>query len=289
MPQTIFHGLAVERKTTGMIDGHAHVFLRSLALLAERRYTPDRDAPVTTYLEALTRHGLAGGLVVQPSFLGTDNSYLLNALETANANENGPRLWGVVSVPPEMPPDTLAEYGSRGVVGARLNLIGRELPDLGNPAWRRFFRTLNDLDWHLEVHLEGHRLPLVLDGLRALCRKVVIDHFGLPDPRPPYSCPGFRYLRSAEPDGLWVKTTGPYRVFADVGFDVAVEVCTLLYRALAESLGPGALIWGSDWPWTQNVGGQSFGDTLDWYHRWSAESSSPGSAGDWVESLLPVR
>src|SRR5438876_523740 len=62
------------------IDSHAHVFSRGLKLAATRRYAPDYDATLAEYLNHLGAHGLSHGVLVQPSFLGTDNSYLLPAL-----------------------------------------------------------------------------------------------------------------------------------------------------------------------------------------------------------------
>jgi predicted TIM-barrel fold metal-dependent hydrolase len=63
------------------IDSHAHVFSRDLHLIGARRYTPEYDATLGQYLEHLQTHGLSHGVLVQPSFLGTDNSYLLAALK----------------------------------------------------------------------------------------------------------------------------------------------------------------------------------------------------------------
>ena len=63
------------------IDAHAHVFSRALNLAATRRYTPGYDAMLAQYLTHLQNHGLSHGVLVQPSFLGTDNSYLLAALQ----------------------------------------------------------------------------------------------------------------------------------------------------------------------------------------------------------------
>jgi hypothetical protein len=59
------------------IDTHAHVFERGLPLANARRYAPGYDAPLSAYLAQLDAHGLSNGVLIQPSFLGTDNSYLL--------------------------------------------------------------------------------------------------------------------------------------------------------------------------------------------------------------------
>ncbi len=65
------------------IDAHAHVFSKDLSLTSGRRYSPDYDATVQAYLAHLHEHGLSHGVLVQPSFLGTDNRFLFDALAQA--------------------------------------------------------------------------------------------------------------------------------------------------------------------------------------------------------------
>ncbi len=80
------------------IDTHAHVFERGLPLANARRYAPGYDAPLSAYLAQLDAHGLSNGVLIQPSFLGTDNSYLLAALKQAPQ-----RLRGVAVIDPTAP------------------------------------------------------------------------------------------------------------------------------------------------------------------------------------------
>lgn len=113
---------------TAAVDTHAHVFHQGLALADTRRHTPDYDATLAQYLELLDGHGLSHGVLVQPSFLGTDNSHLLQALRAAPA-----RLRGVAVVDPAIDDPGLQALAAAGVVGIRLNLIGLDLPDLAAP------------------------------------------------------------------------------------------------------------------------------------------------------------
>ena len=85
-----------------VIDSHAHVFLRGLQLAPNRRYAPDYDAPLERYLAELDANGVTHGVLVQPSFLGTDNSYLVECLGRA-----GGRLRGVAVVDPATAPEAL--------------------------------------------------------------------------------------------------------------------------------------------------------------------------------------
>src|SRR5258708_22274183 len=80
-PQGVLPVSAVPRfAIASSVDTHAHVFERGLPMPDARRYAPDEDALLGTYLHHLDTHGMAHGVLVQPSFLGTDNSYLLQAL-----------------------------------------------------------------------------------------------------------------------------------------------------------------------------------------------------------------
>src|ERR1700752_4066277 len=68
------------RHITG-IDAHAHVFVRGLPLAPTRRHAPDYDATLTAYSALLQRHAISHAVLVQPSFLGTDNSFFLDVLK----------------------------------------------------------------------------------------------------------------------------------------------------------------------------------------------------------------
>src|ERR1700704_4906010 len=62
------------------IDAHAHVFVRGLKLAMDARYAPDYDASWETLLSLAAANGVGRAVILQPSFLGFDNSYLLGAL-----------------------------------------------------------------------------------------------------------------------------------------------------------------------------------------------------------------
>src|SRR5256885_1848679 len=171
------------------VDTHAHVFERGLPMPDARRYAPDEDALLGTYLHHLDTHGVAHGVLVQPSFLGTDNSYLLQALRAQPQ-----RLRGVAVVDESTGDEQLQALADAGVVGMRLNLIGLPLPDLNAPGWRRVLEQANTLGWHVELHLQAGRLPDLLPALLAAGCRVVVDHFGRPDPALGVRDPGFGYL-----------------------------------------------------------------------------------------------
>jgi predicted TIM-barrel fold metal-dependent hydrolase len=242
------------------IDGHAHVFARDLKPTQAARYAPDYDATLADYLALLDAHGLSHGVLVQPSFLGTDNSYLLQALAQAPS-----RLRGVVVVEPDIAPEALEAMAALGVKGVRLNLVGRDLPDLGEARWQAFFRRLNDLGWHVELHRRLEDLPGLLSPLLAAGCRVVVDHYGRADARLGIDQPGFQQLLASGREGLvWVKVSALYRLTGSATEQLRFAGEAL--PALREHLGEGRLLWGSDWPHTQHERQVDTGEALAKLH-----------------------
>lgn len=235
------------------VDTHAHVFQRGLPLTDSRRYTPDYDAALDTYLQLLNTHDIGRAVLVQPSFLGTDNRYLLQAL-----SRDMHRLRGVAVVTPDVSEEELAALHARGVTGIRLNLIGQALPDLGTKSWTPLFDRLSRLGWHVELHRNAQDLAPMLDRLLEAGIPVVVDHFGRPDPEKGIHDPGFRTLLGYGRTGrVWVKVSGAYRC-AIPGSDFVREATSLLVEHFVAE----RLMWGSDWPHTQHEQVMNYGESL---------------------------
>ncbi len=233
------------------IDTHAHVFQHGLALAAKRRYTPGYEAPLPAYLEQLDRNGLSCGVLVQPSFLGTDNAYLVDCLRRAPQ-----RLRGVAVVAPAGFPGQLPVLHDAGVVGIRLNLVGQCLPDLGGRDWKPLLDEVARLGWHVEVQRNASGLMVMIPQLLDIGAPVVVDHFGLPDPMMGARDPGFqRLLEFGRSRQVWVKLSAPYRLGR-----YGAHLASSLYPWLRDAFGPERLMWGSDWPHTQFETTQNFDD-----------------------------
>ena len=234
------------------IDSHAHVFSRGLALASERRYAPDYDAPLGDYLGQLLAHGFSHGVLVQPSFLGTDNRYLLSALQAVPQ-----QLRGVVMLAPDVEPHTLADMARSGVRGVRLNLMGQALPDLASGHWRPLLERIGEQGWHLELHRQVADIPALVRALQPYGLNIVIDHFGRPDARRGLGQPGFAELLTLGGQGkVWVKVSGIYRLAGAPDENLAFARSALC--ALEAHYGAERLMWGSDWPHTQHESTISF-------------------------------
>lgn len=243
------------------VDTHAHVFHQGLALANTRRHTPDYDATLAEYLRLLDAHGMSHGVLVQPSFLGTDNSHLVEALRAAPA-----RLRGVAVVAQDATESELQDLADAGVVGIRLNLFGLDTPDLRTPAWQTLLARVNALGWHVEVHLQAARLDGVLPALLAAGCRIVVDHFGRPEPALGVSDAGFQYLlRQADSGRIWVKLAAPYRNWAAPACAASGRLAT---QQLLDAYTPERLMWGSDWPHTEHRHLASYTATTAWLDAW---------------------
>jgi predicted TIM-barrel fold metal-dependent hydrolase len=239
------------------IDTHAHVLRRDAPLAAQRHSKPARDAPVEEYLALLDRHRMTHGVLTAPSFYGTDNSLLLDALDRARG-----RLRGTVIVDPDVAVADLEAMKRRGVAGARFNWIRRaSIPDVTDAAYGRLFATLRDLGLHVEIFLEGPKLASVLPVVRGSGARVVLDHIAAPDPAQGVSCVGFREaLRGVAAGDTWVKLSAPYRLG---GADPQGYVDALLAAG-----GAGQLMWGSDWPFVSHEDESTYDQALTALASW---------------------
>lgn len=241
---------------TPAVDTHAHVFDRTCPMVPGRRYTPGYEAPVERYVALLDGAGIAHGVLVQPSFLGTDNDYLVAALR-----RHPGRLAGIAVVDPSVTDDALEHLTQAGVRGLRYNLFGQDPGLIDRPDYRALTRRAHGHGWLIELHTPGSSLPAVLDTLLADTDRVVVHHFGRPERPDPDTDTGLAKLMEFNAAGpVWVKLSAPYRL---AGIDPAPLAAALIGR-----LGPDRLLWGSDWPWTQHETVTSFDHCLDQIRGW---------------------
>ncbi len=224
------------------IDTHAHIFRRDLPMVPGRRYSPEYDATVEQYLAHLDTCGLSHGVLIQPSFLGTDNHYMVDALQRFPQ-----RLRGVAVVDAQVSDTELDEMAAAGVVGVRLNLIGKTLEDYAGPAWNDLFRRLARRGWQVEIQRGFADLAMIVPSILESGVTVVIDHFGLPTPSMQLDDPQhgvFFDLLGQAP--VWIKLSAAYRSQSDLTRVQAIQ--TRLREACG---GVERFLWGSDWPNTQ--------------------------------------
>lgn len=145
-----------------LVDSHAHIFRRDLPMPPEAVFAPRNDFEIDAYEAILDRAGVTFAVIAAPRFLGTYNDYTLRQIR------GRPRFKATVILDPATDPYVLKAMHADGAIGVRLSLRdARQLPDLASYEYTLFFRRLADLGWHVHLHLDGQRLPLVLPALQA--------------------------------------------------------------------------------------------------------------------------
>jgi predicted TIM-barrel fold metal-dependent hydrolase len=216
-------------------DCHFHVFAAHEAVPGAR-YTPGYSAALSQWQRAAGKAGVTRGVVVQPSFLGTNASQLLAALA---ANPEG--LRGVAVVDNDVSLETLAALRAAGVRGVRLNLYG-EADDVGalRALPSQWWSALAAADLHLELHTHIGRAAALVPHIPRETT-LVLDHFAKPETARADD-PTLRAV-AARGGNTWVTLSAAYRQAPGISLPVLTQ-CWL------DTLGPPALLWGSDWPCT---------------------------------------
>ena len=236
-----------------VVDAHFHVFNAGVAV-AGARYVPQYSALLSDWMRQAQSVGVSRGVWVQPSFLGTDNTLMLNALKS-----HPDMLRGIAVVRPDACVEELQVLHAAGVRGIRLNLAGvsHEIPEwtCANEVWG----GMHALGWHLELHTDQGKLPQVLAQLPSDI-PLVVDHMAKPQAASAEDSSIMALARRAKKSATYVKLSGAYRL-GQVNAATAAWV-------LMNELGPSALLWGSDWPCTNHEQFADFeklmSDALEW-------------------------
>lgn len=248
-------------------DCHAHIY-EKVSAIPDARYVPSTPAPLAKWLEHQRRDAIKGGVIVQVSFLGTDNSELCAALAKLDLK----RFAGVAVVPLDVSDGTLDRLILAGVCGVRWNLVrGKNVPDLTSSAVQIFLEKLRQRNLHLEVHLEGPRLAPVLAHLTDQGVRIVIDHFGLPSEPSPSRDPLIMATENLmDTSSLYFKFSAHYRT----SFDLTAHASVLLSK-----LEENHVVWGSDWPHTQHETATDFASVRSRCDTWGLISDGSAVQG----------
>ncbi len=247
------------------VDSHTHAFVRGLKTTIDARYVPTYDASWQALLTLAEANGLGHAVLLQPSFLGFDNSYLFEALRA----EPG-RFRGVPWVSPSIEVtahdwENLAQIGVRSL---RFPIYGLPTPQWS--AYREMLAEALKRDWPIHLYAESRRLPEILPVLLDGGHKVVIPHYGMFDRTlGPMRDPGFKaLLDSAKTERVWVVMCGAYRV--------GPERARAATPMLLDAFGPARLMWGSDWPHTDTAldRTKTYPLTLKWFEEWVPDEAT---------------
>ncbi len=254
---------------TPRVDSHAHVFDARMPVCANAWTVPDYAFSAEDLQDQMAQHGVDYAVLSGLSISGDYNDYMIRALR---AYKN---LRGTAIVNPPSDIYTLEKMQADGLTGVRLQLARREtLPDFDSHEYRMLLRRVRDFGWHVQVAIEGPRLPVVLEPLLAAGVNVVIDHFGHPDPGAPLECPGFGAMLKAVDSGqCWIKLSGGFRLPGPDAWQQDPEgdlesMAVTVAQALVERVGTDRLLWGSDAPFVGYERRVSYDRVLENFRRW---------------------
>ena len=224
------------------IDAHFHVFLAKAINQTQSRYVLKYDATIDQWEQLATQGGLEGGVIVQPSFLGVDNSFLLAAIRL-----NPNKIKGIAVLSPNTPRSELEELKEQGVPGIRLNLFGSADPAENIRRHWKLIEFVNESEMHIEIHHDDGLLnTLLLDIPKGT--EIVVDHFGRPKTNAEFLNQATGIERHAS--SLWVKLSAQYRT-PHLHHSKVLEYWL-------NTIGPEKLLWGSDWPHTGFEAAQTY-------------------------------
>jgi 2-pyrone-4,6-dicarboxylate lactonase len=221
-------------------DVHFHAFEPGYPHVSRPHYTFP-EATLDQYLAVCAFLGIERMVLVQPSFYGTDNSLLLDALQRL-----GDRARGVVMVEEDISEAQLDLFHARGVRAIRLDLFARaswSRTDLQAYILRMLERA-RPRGWHLQFYTPGYVVRDLLPFLATIEHDFVIDHMGYMLEEDGLTAKDFaRLLEVMQTGHAWLKLSGPYRIAKHRGYEAVAP----LARQIAATR-PERALWGSDWP-----------------------------------------
>ncbi|MBB3178186.1 amidohydrolase family protein [Variovorax sp. Sphag1AA] len=245
----------------GACDAHVHVFgpAEHYPRVPHPHYTlPDGN------LQQLQRAtgvlGVERFVIVQPSYYGTDNRCMLDALDAA-----GDSARGVAMVEDDVSDDALRALHDRRVRALRLDLFLRsKLPTAELQAFiERSIERVKPLGWHVQFYTPGWVVRDLIPALPSLATDFVIDHMGYMLESDGLTRADFDRLLRAVADGRgWFKLSGPYRLAKDGNYARLKPLAQAIVDAV-----PDRVIWGSDWPHIPE-GGRDTGELLNLLADW---------------------
>ncbi len=226
-------------KATQGVDTHAHIFSAHASAVPGARYRPPYAAQGSDWRSRWPSAGITHGVVVQPSFFGSDNREMLDTIAS-----DPQHLRGVAVLPPNIDDATLARFHAMGVRAIRLNLRGvRDYREYSADTWRALFTRLHARRWHVECFVDTGRLAEIAPAFDDSPVTVVFDHFGAPGREPAVIKATFAAVRGlAATRDVWCKFSGAYRLEGGEAKEHAAR--------WLEAVGPSRIVWGSDWPCT---------------------------------------
>lgn len=247
----------------GLIDAHVHVWTPDTEKYPlAPGFTRDRMKPPSFTPEELFAHcrpqGVARIVLIQMSFYGFDNSYMLDAMK------QHPGVFGGVAVIDENGPSvrkTMLELAEKGVRGFRIRSTAekaRKWPV--SPGMKEMWETGAEGDLSMCLLADPDSLPGALEMCRLFPKTpVVIDHFARIGMNGTVEPDDLEWLLEfAKYEKVTVKTSAFYALgkkeapYTDLG---------PMIEKLRDTFGAERLMWATDCPY-QVINGHTYEDSV---------------------------
>jgi 2-pyrone-4,6-dicarboxylate lactonase len=232
-------------------DAHFHVFgpPERFPFVSIHEYTPPA-APLEHYLKMIAVIGIERAVVVQPSVHGLDNSATLDAVK----NSSG-KFLGVARIDDTTTRGELKRLHEGGIRGVRFNLLDRPRGNVKLDVLDRCVENIANLGWSIDLHIDTKSLLEQEKRIRSMPVPAVIDHMARVIPAAGLNQPGFQLLLDLlKLEHVWAKVSGADKIcnttvhiYYGLPF---VEVIPYARAVIAAA--PNRVIWGSDWPHSNN-------------------------------------
>jgi predicted TIM-barrel fold metal-dependent hydrolase len=231
-------------------DTHFHIFgpPEKFPFLSTHEYTPPA-APLEHYLKMIQIIGIERAVVVQPSVHGLDNSAALDAIASSDG-----RFRGVGRIDDQTPKSELHRLHRSGIRGVRFNLLDRPRGNVKLDVLDRCVEHIAELGWSVDLHIDMKNLIGRENRIRNMPVPVVIDHIARVKPPEGLKQAGFELLLDLlRLTHVWVKVSGADKICNSKVYGFGLPFIEVIpYARAVIAAAPDRIIWGSDWPHSNN-------------------------------------
>ena len=241
-----------------ILDCHAHIIDPVRFPLAGERATsrrPTRRARASNTVDVLDRHGVHGALLVQLSGYGADNSVLVDAMQ-----RHPHRFKAIGVVDDASQTCELEVLVAAGLVGVRFNLVSYDRDALARPESLRLLQRLCAFGLFAQVFADDDQWPDIAAVARQTGVKLLVDHFGIRNLAA--GTKQVRFSGRACPRARWDWPRSSSRLRFGSRQCPTISDLDPFVEVLLRKVGPGNLMWGSDWPFHRVAAPAAYADTM---------------------------
>lgn len=249
----------------GAIDTHVHVFESRYPMTPLRGYNPP-DSTLADLKHLHATLGIDRVVFTQPSVYATDNSAILDGMNTLNA-ETPDRARAIIATGLDITDAEIAALDEAGVRGVRLNTDNKGGMPVEMDEIPRLCERIAPFGWHIEFLFPGRDIIDLMPIFESLTVPMSIGHFAYQQAVDGVQAPGFGALLELMKRGnTWMKISGANRV-SETDLPPYDDVAPMAH-ALIE-VAPDKIMWGTDWPHPNKfVINPNDGDLLDGFGEW---------------------